>query len=164
MTVIVIIGILVVLLFPALNMVRSHTDKVRCSENLRQLYLGANSYIHQNGHWPQISTALIKGNLQTHAYDKAWIDALTPFGIPRAVWICPTVQRGLGGPDYTKPENTRIDYIAMPFDDKQMTPFRWPTSPWFAEKGDVHGNGNLIIFTDGSIKAAKEVRPSGTAE
>ena len=23
--------------------------------------------------------------------------------------------------------------------------------PWFAEVGDVHGNGNLIIFTDGSI-------------
>jgi len=26
-----------------------------------------------------------------------------------------------------------------------------PRQPWFAETGNVHGNGNLIVFTDGSI-------------
>jgi hypothetical protein len=57
----------------------------------------------------------------------------------------------LGNPDYLKPENTRIDYIPMPFDDKPTTPHQWPRQPWFVEAGDVHGHGNLIIFTDGSI-------------
>jgi len=28
---------------------------------------------------------------------------------------------------------------------------------WFAEVGDVHGHGNLIIFTDGSISDLKTV-------
>jgi hypothetical protein len=45
----------------------------------------------------------------------------------------------------------RIDYIPMPFDDKPTTPHQWPRQPWFVEAGDVHGHGNLIIFTDGSI-------------
>ncbi|HEV2045932.1 MAG TPA: hypothetical protein VGQ95_04965 [Chthoniobacterales bacterium] len=29
----------------------------------------------------------------------------------------------------------------------------WPRQPWFGEIGNVHvhGNGNLIVFTDGSI-------------
>ena len=29
--------------------------------------------------------------------------------------------------------------------------------PWFIETGDVHGNGNLIIFTDGSIAETNNV-------
>jgi hypothetical protein len=28
---------------------------------------------------------------------------------------------------------------------------QWPRQPWFVETGDVHGNGNLVVFTDGSI-------------
>jgi hypothetical protein len=39
----------------------------------------------------------------------------------------------------------------MPFDDKPMTPHQWPRQPWFVENANVHGNGQLIIFTDGSI-------------
>jgi hypothetical protein len=29
--------------------------------------------------------------------------------------------------------------------------------PWFGEVGDVHGHGNLIIFTDGRIGDLKTV-------
>jgi hypothetical protein len=43
------------------------------------------------------------------------------------------------------------------FDDKPMTPFQWPRQPWFAEIGNVHGNGNLIVFADGSISDLKTV-------
>ena len=37
------------------------------------------------------------------------------------------------------------------------TPHQWPRQPWFAEIGDVHGNGQLIIFTDGSISDVNTV-------
>ena len=45
----------------------------------------------------------------------------------------------------------------MPFDDKPMTPYQWPRQPWFVESADVHGQGQLIIFTDGSISDMKTV-------
>ena len=61
------------------------------------------------------------------------------------------------GLDYSKPENARIDYMPMPFDDKPTTPHQWPRQPWFVEVGDMHGNGNLIIFTDGSVSDLKTV-------
>jgi len=35
--------------------------------------------------------------------------------------------------------------------DKPTTPHEWPRQPWFAEVGNVHGNDNIIVFTDGSI-------------
>jgi hypothetical protein len=84
-------------------------------------------------------------------------NALQPFGVSRKTWICPTIQDLLRNPDYSRPENARADYFAMPFDDKPTTPHQWPRQPWFVETGDVHGNGNLIIFTDGSISDLKTV-------
>jgi Biotin and Thiamin Synthesis associated domain len=72
-------------------------------------------------------------------------------------WICPTIQDLMRGPDYSRPENARLDYMPMPFDDKPTTPHQWPRQPWFVETGDVHGNGNLIIFTDGSVSDLKTV-------
>ncbi len=40
-----------------------------------------------------------------------------------------------------------------------MTPHKWPRQPWFIETGDVHGNGNLIIYTDGSIGETNDLVP-----
>lgn len=67
------------------------------------------------------------------------------------------MQNQLGNPDYTSAENTRIGYTPMSFDDKPTTPHQWAGQPWFVENGDVHVNGQLIIFTDGSVKDLKTV-------
>ena len=45
----------------------------------------------------------------------------------------------------------------MSFDDKPTTPHKWPRQPWFIETANVHGNGNLIIFTDGSVGQSNDV-------
>ena len=37
------------------------------------------------------------------------------------------------------------------------TPFKWPTHPWFVERGDVHGDGQLVIFTNSEVKSLKEI-------
>ena len=84
-------------------------------------------------------------------YANAWIAALEPFNVPRKTWICPTIQNGLDSPDYSTADVARIDYFATTFDDKPGTAHEWPKQPWFIETGSVHGNGNLILFTDGSI-------------
>lgn len=148
--VIVVIGILVTLLFPIISAMRARAQRVQCTANLRNLYVAAESFIQQNGSWPQIFMAGDSDSAEQD-YAKAWIAALKPFGPSEKTWICPTAQETSGNPDYMNPENARLDYFATAFDDKPTTPHQWPTQPWFAEIGNAHGNGQLIIFTDGSV-------------
>jgi prepilin-type N-terminal cleavage/methylation domain-containing protein len=155
MTVIVVIGILAVMLVGATEKVRSRIEKFRCSGNLRTLHVAVNAYVQQNGQWPQINTALAKN--QSFAYADAWIKALEPFGAARGAWLCPTLRRTWGEPDFKTPETSRTDYMPTPFDSKQFTPFKWSRQPWFIEKGDLHGNGNLMIFPDGHIAELNEM-------
>ncbi len=156
MTVIVIIGILAVMLFPVVEGIRSRAQRAGCIANLKNLYVGASGYILRDGCWPQIDTTLIR----SREYDRAWIKALAPYNISRETWICPTIQYGLQGVDFNKPENARIDYIATPFDSKPNTPYKWSTQPWFIERADSHGRGNLMIFANGSVRELSEFRQS----
>ncbi len=151
----VIIAILAILTLPAISSLRARAQRVQCMANLRSLYSAAELFVQQNGSWPQIGMA--DSDSAEDDYAKAWIDALQPFGLTQKSWICPTIQNLMGNPDMSDPTNLRIDYIATPFDDKPSTPHQWPQQPWFAEVGDVHGHGNLIIFTDGSINDLKTV-------
>jgi prepilin-type N-terminal cleavage/methylation domain-containing protein len=154
--VVIVIAILATLLIPVISTMRARAQRAQCSANLRNLYVAAESYLQQNGSWPQIRVAS-DSDTADQDYGKAWIAALTPFGPTQKTWICPTIQESLQNPDLSKPENVRVDYYAMPFDDKPTTPHQWPTMPWFIEAGDVHGNGNLVIFTDGSISDSKTI-------
>jgi type II secretory pathway pseudopilin PulG len=153
---IVVIAILAVLLFPVLAGLRARAQRVQCMANLNSLYTATELFVQQNGSWPQIQLA-DDSDAAEQLYAKNWIDALSPFGPSQKTWICPTMQNALQNPDLSQPENLRIDYMATTFDDKPTTPHKWPRQPWFAEVGDVHGNGNLIIFTDGSISDLKTV-------
>lgn len=153
-TVIVIIAILAAMLFPAFGSLRRRAQKAQCIGNLRSLFVATNAYIQQKGSWPQIDATQIK----TRDYDKAWIAALEPFQVSRASWICPSIQEGMLNPDISKPENARIDYIGTPFDANLATPHKWSTQPWFIERGAMHGGGNLMIFSNGSIKHLYEYR------
>ena len=150
-----IIAILAALLLPVFSIMRARAQRVQCMANLRSLYIAAESYLQQNGSWPQIQG----GDSDTAEQDEAnaWIAALAPFGPTQKTWICPTIQELLQNPDLSNPENVRIDYTATPFDDKPMSPHQWSTQPWFIESADVHGHGNLIVFTDGSISDLKTV-------
>ncbi len=160
-TAIAVICILAVLSFPVFNSARSHVERVNCSNNLHQLYVGASAYYQEYRHWPQVDPTLVYA--ANHAYDEAWIEAYLPFGIPRQTWICPTIQRELGNPDFTQPQHYRTDYIAMPYDSKPMTPTTWPSAPWFAERGNVHGTGNLVILGNGSVTDLDTLSPVAAA-
>jgi type II secretory pathway pseudopilin PulG len=148
MTVIVILGILAVITLGVLGKMRGRARRAQCMTNLRNLHVGAELYVQQNGAWPHIRRTDYPN---PRDFANQWIDALSPHGVQRATWICPSIQEQLQNPDYATPEEARIDYVATPFDDKPVTPHQWKTQPWFIEVGDVHGNGNLMIFTDGSI-------------
>ncbi len=156
MIVFAIIAILVTLLIPVYANLRDRAEKVQCISNLHSLYVATDVYVQRNGHWPQI---FLKNYSTGEDFANAWIAALAPFGVDRKTWICPSIQSFLHSPDYLEPAHARIDYISTGFDDKPTSPHQWPKQPWFIETGDVHGNGNLIIFTDGSIAESKDVVP-----
>ncbi len=145
-----IVAVLVAISFPLGSQLQSRAQRVQCSANLRSLYIATELFVQQNESWPQIGDSDDEDDTSAD-FGNGWIAALKEFGVSEKTWICPTVQNLLGNPDLSKPENTRVDYVATPFDDKPTTPRQWPTQPWFAEVGNVHRHGNLIIFTDGRI-------------
>ena len=149
-TVIVIIAILAAMITGVTVELRGRADRIKCVQNLKNIYTGTANYISQQGSWPQIDP---KNQL---ACAKMWVATLQPMGLTQINWICPTVQRVLDNPDLTTDDNYRIDYIATPFDDKPMTPYLWPHQPWFVERGAVHGSGNLIIWANGQIVTLEE--------
>jgi prepilin-type N-terminal cleavage/methylation domain-containing protein len=145
-----IVAILAGLLIAVISGLRSRAQRVQCIANLKSLHVGTELFIQQNGSWPQIAI-LANRDKTSEEMAALWISALEPFSVPRKTWICPSIQNFLGNPDYTQPENARIDYGMTAFDDKPTSPHEWPRQPWFMERGDAHGNGNLIIFADGSV-------------
>ncbi|MEP7072347.1 MAG: type II secretion system protein, partial [Verrucomicrobiota bacterium] len=151
-----IVALLVALLIPSFTMVRRRAQRIQCSANLRSLHVAAEQYLQDNNAWPQIGLDA-ETDTGTEDHATAWIAALSPYKIDKKQWICPAIQKALHNPDYLSAGNERVDYMAMPFDDKPMTPHQWPRQPWFVENADVHGHGNLIIFTDGSISDLKSV-------
>ena len=153
MTVMVIISILSVLSIQAYTSLIERAQRVSCTNNLRNLFTAASSYIQDYQSWPQISTA----NVQDPSFAQAWVKALHPYKIAPINWICPSIQRLLNSPDYTQSQNARIDYMATPFDSNPTSPSRYPNQPWFAETASVHGDGNLMIFASGRIKSLNEV-------
>ena len=159
--VMVIIGILASLLLPVYSGHVARSDGVRCTSNLRNLYVAASNYLQAGGSWPQIPSDLVFNAPQDYAH--RWVDALGPYGAPHAIWICPSHQRELGQTmeSVEIEDNYRIDYIASPFDDNPTSPRRWSRYPWFLEQGNFHGRGNLILFSDGSVVAAVDFARGG---
>jgi len=155
MMAILVVGILGLLTLPVIGKFRARAQRVQCTANLKSLHVATQLYLQENGHWPQIRL----GAQSAPAWEdfaKAWIRDLAPYGPSAKTWICPTLQSAGGNPDYTQAGNERVDYIGTPFDDKPTTPQTiGRVVPWFSEAQDVHGNGNLVVFADGSVSDLK---------
>jgi Tfp pilus assembly protein PilE len=157
LTVIVVIAILACMLLPAISSMASRMDRAKCTMNLKAVYVGTEFYLQDRKQWPQIDPTLAGSDAEEYA--RQWIAALQPYKVSEESWHCPTVQKLLLGdvPDAGKQRKDRIDYFPTTFDDKEVTPHRWTEQPWFIERGAVHGEGNLMIFPDGSIKTLDEI-------
>ena len=159
LVVIAIIGILAVLLYPAFNWYRERAKKIACQENLKGLYVAASGYVNSNGdRWPQIKYDATK----QEKYAEDWMEVLSAFGIGWSNFICPVVQNKLNNPNYLDPSNHRIDYIGGVFNDTPGNCRKWPKQPWFVERQDSHGTGNLIILADGSMLDLNQARELGS--
>jgi prepilin-type N-terminal cleavage/methylation domain-containing protein len=155
MTVVVVLSILAVMVAGMIGGLQERAAHTRCVANLKNLYASTSLYIQERGSWPQVDFKLLQ--VDEKDYARAWIEALSPFGLAQINWICPSIQKGLDDPDLADPENLRVDYIANPFDSRPIAPYEFSTQPWFAERGDPHGKGNLVILTNGRILSLREL-------
>ncbi len=145
-TVILVVAILMVLLIPVVGQIQRRLEKTNCIGNLRGLHVATASYVQDRHSWPQIPITYAQDQ---KALATAWIAALKPYGLIQINWICPTIQKNLSAPDLMNPDNLRIDYSPFPYGRNPQDPFQYSNQPWFIESGDIHGNGNLMIFPDG---------------
>lgn len=136
----------------AYDSVKGKAARASCAANLRGLYTATTSFVEEQGHWPQISTQDIK----KPAYAEAWVGALSKYGIASRNWICSSVQLALRGHDFVA--YPRVDYLGMPFGPEPRAAYQWPNQPWFVERGDMHGDGNLLILTNGRLLSLEEFR------
>lgn len=153
LTVMLVIGILATMLLPAFSYLKGRGEGIGCQSNLRSLYAAASAHVTDKGDWPQIpSTGTSKP-----PYARAWIRALREYGLAEQNWVCPTVQRMMKRPDLLDPKNARVDYLPTPFAPGARTPYKFSNHPWFMERGDVHGDGNLVMLASGAVKSLHQV-------
>jgi len=148
--VLAVIAIVSALLIESFNGIRSRAERTRCVSNLKNLYIALDAATRDQGHWPQCPFEI--GNPD---YDGWWLKEMSRYNLSRASWECPTLLKLQAEGQAEKSENGQdktIHYVPCQFDDQPRTPYKWATQPWAVEIGDFHGDGNLILFPDGSIK------------
>ncbi len=148
LTCVIVVAILMVMLVPVYSQIVRRMERAKCIGNLKSLHVAASLYVQEHRMWPQVAT---KG-VDPKTVASNWISTFQPYGLAQLNWVCPTMQKLLQNPDLNDPDSARVDYMGTPFDRNPMTPMRWSTQPWFIETGDVHGNGNLIVFPDGHVQ------------
>lgn len=132
----------------------NRAEALHCAQNLRSLQVSFASYVQDEGHWPQEPEELREAESFNPSEDW-WLQEMENYGATPEVWQCPTIKRLVSDKD---PDGRpKIHYTPTPFDEQAYTPYRWSTQPWLIEIGNMHGNGALICFPDGSIKAMGEV-------
>ncbi len=145
-----IVAIVVALVIAGYGQIIAKSEGVKCANNLRNLHVAFSGYIQDKGAWPQEPLAD-----KPEWIEKWWLYTMKPYGADAGTWQCPTIRRKITAK--SKDGRPIIHYSPTLFDARPGTAFKWKTQPWFIEAGNMHGNGPLMCFPDGSIKAMDEV-------
>lgn len=148
LVVIGILGILITLFIPSIGTVMPRVDEVVCISRLRGLWLKFAPCATEPEGWPQVPKDIKLGSREEEQW---WMNyASNELGVPEKLWHCPAIDRA-----YAKSKKTDviplIHYLPTLFDARPGTPNKWPSMPWFSEIGNVHGKGNLVIRSDGTV-------------
>ena len=145
--VLAVIGIIATLLFQSFQSLQDRAGRTRCVANLKNLHIALDAATRDQGHWPQCPF-----EIGSEEFDGWWLKEMSRYNLSRASWECPTFRKLQEKGEAEKNAEKSIDYVPTPFDDQPRTPYKWSMQPWAVEVGDFHGDGNLILFPDGSIK------------
>ncbi len=141
-------GILLALLVPQISGILAKVDRISCMSHMRQLWVYFSPCATDGQGWPQLPAGVAIGSRDEERF---WIGyASTNLGVPPSLWRCPSIDRVSRRSAETN-NLPLIHYLPTLFDSRPGTPNKWPSMPWFSEIADVHGGGNLIITSGGSI-------------
>lgn len=156
LVVVLVIAIVAGLLFESFKSLEDRAARTRCVGNLRNLHIALDAYTRDQNHWPQCPFEI--GHPQ---FDSWWLKEMSRYNLGLASWQCPTYQKLQQKGEASKNEEKTIDYVPTSFDAEPRTPYKWASQPWAVETGDFHGDGNLILFPDGSIKGFNQFLGGG---
>lgn len=128
-------------------------SQAKCISNMRALHPAFSAYIADNSRWPQPPDY---DAAMDESYEDWWLATMDPYvGGSKEIWLCPVLKGGQLSDSSGR--RIKMHYIPTQFDANPISPTRWPTQPWLVEIANAHGNGPLILFTDGSVKSLDSV-------
>lgn len=146
--VLAIIAILVALVLPNFSTYLRYAQGARCMSNMRSIATALHAYLQDNEDiWPQ-GPAPDAGP----AWESFWQQTLLPYGISAQTWQCPGIRV-----DENESGVARVHYTPTMFPPVRGIARKWPTHPWLIERGEGHGHGALICFSDGTVKPFDKV-------
>ncbi len=153
LTIIAIIMVLGTLIIPNWSTFMARIEQARCMSNMRSIQAGIAAYLNDHKMvWPQGP-----GAESGQEWADFWLNTTKPYDVSERTWQCPTILRQIGLGKNPIPGTGSIHYVPTMFSTVANIAYRWPTQPWLIERANVHGNGSLICFTDGSIKTSNKV-------
>lgn len=149
LVVVAIILILAGLLAPNFESILNRAEKVVCTSHLRTLWTAFSKRLADGEDWPQVPPNIVIGSVEEQRW---WVAmASNSMGLPAKIWTCPTITRRAKNVDQNGPSATIICYLPTLFGKNPSTPMKWSQMPWFTEVSNAHGEGNLMVRTDGAV-------------
>lgn len=149
-----IVAVVSSLLITGFRFYRERAEGVRCANNMRSLQAALAAAVVDQGHWPQEPAGLQLVESPDQLEDW-WIEHMAQYGVTEKNWQCPTIMRKITAK--SKNGRPRTHYSPTSFDANPSTPYKWSTQPWLIEIGNMHGDGPLVCFPDGSVRSMNEV-------
>ncbi len=157
LVVVAVIAILAVIIFRVSGPLIQTATKAGCMSNMRSLHVSFETYLQDNGYWPQVPEKVSQS--APSEVEDYWLRTMDAYTGTRKVWLCPLLARARV--TSSTGEMLKMHYVPTRFDFNKSSPHRWPTQPWLIEMGNVHGHGALILFPDGSIFAMDDILKKG---
>jgi len=145
--VLLVVSVVSALIFESYQSLQARGERTKCAANLRNLFVALDAYTRDQGRWPQSPY-----EIGDDGFDGWWLKEMSRYNLGRASWECPTFRKLQKKGDAEQSSEKAIDYVPTQFDEQPRTPYKWANQPWAVEVGDFHGDGNLVLFPDGSIK------------
>ena len=145
---IAIIAVLAAILFSVSGAIQRRAEKAKCISNMKNIGAALGSYTTINGYWPQMPEGLASDKRK---FWKFWMNVLAP-DIEAEMWICPSVLAASLDEDSGEPEFG--SYVPTDFDARSAShPWRYGKQPWLVETGNHHGDGQHVLYPDGSVQS-----------
>ena len=152
-----IVGILATICVASYYKMAQSISQARCLSNLKALHPAFAGYVTDKGYWPQPPDFDPGAEEQMETW---WLTTMDPYtGGSKNVWLCPVLKAGKA--QAPSGYELRMHYVPSLFDAHPSRPYQWPRHPWLSEAANAHGDGPLILFTDGSVQSFGSVMGGG---